>query len=170
LKKALHGTLCAALLFLRKLTAQLQEWGFIINQYNWCVANKIINNKQCTVMWHVDDLKISHADPTVVSDVIELINGVFGNEAPVTVNRGKEHDYLGIHLDYTRKGKVIITMIDYIQSVLREAQDDMSGIANSPAANHLFSINTVNPDYLNDEDSEFFSHNGGKATFFSKTS
>ena len=40
LKKALYGTLRAALLFWKKLSAKLQEWGFVINQYDWCVANK----------------------------------------------------------------------------------------------------------------------------------
>jgi hypothetical protein len=83
------------------------------------------------VVWHIDDLKISHADHTMVSDVIELINRVFGNMAPVTENQGKEHDYSRMHLDYTRKGKVNITMMDYIHSILHEVQDDMSGIAKS---------------------------------------
>ena len=70
LKKALYGTLKAALLFWRKLTAQMKIWGFIGNPYDWCVMNKMINSKQCTVLWHVDDLKISHVDPNVVTDVI----------------------------------------------------------------------------------------------------
>jgi hypothetical protein len=100
LKKALYGTLCAALLFWRKLTAQLQEWGFTINPYDRCVANKIIDDKQCTIVWHVDDLKILHVDPNVVSNIISLINGVFGNETPGTVMRGTEHDYLGMQLNY----------------------------------------------------------------------
>lgn len=59
LKKALYGTLRAALLFWRKLSKHLVDNGYVINPYNWCVTNKIINNKQCTIVWHVDDLKIS---------------------------------------------------------------------------------------------------------------
>jgi hypothetical protein len=39
LKKALYGTLRAAVLFWRKLTKKLKEWGFKINPYDWCVAN-----------------------------------------------------------------------------------------------------------------------------------
>jgi hypothetical protein len=58
LKKALYGTLQAALLFWQNLSKQLQKWGFEINPYDFCMANKIINGKQCTIMWHVDDLKI----------------------------------------------------------------------------------------------------------------
>lgn len=40
LKKALYGTLREALLFWKKLSAVLQEWGFEINPYNFCVAKK----------------------------------------------------------------------------------------------------------------------------------
>ena len=50
LMKALYGTLCAALIFWRKLTSKLMEWGFTINPYDWCVANKQINGKQCTLI------------------------------------------------------------------------------------------------------------------------
>jgi len=64
LRKALYGTLQAALLFWRNLSSFLvDELGFRINPYDSCVANKVINGKQCTIGWHVDDLKISHVDP-----------------------------------------------------------------------------------------------------------
>ena len=63
LKKALYGTLQAAMLFWKNLSASLKEWGFTINPYDWCVANNEVNGEQITVVWHVDDLKISHADP-----------------------------------------------------------------------------------------------------------
>jgi hypothetical protein len=32
------------------------------------VANKLIDGKQCTAIWHVDDLKISHVEPKTVDD------------------------------------------------------------------------------------------------------
>ena len=50
LKKALYGTLRAALLFWQRLTEQLKEWGFKISPYDWCVTNKTINDKQCTIV------------------------------------------------------------------------------------------------------------------------
>ena len=89
LRKALYGTLKAALLFWKKLTGQLKKWGFVTNPYDWCVANKDINGSQCTILWHVDDLKISHADPDVVTSIIDMIAQEFGKEAPLTINRGK---------------------------------------------------------------------------------
>jgi hypothetical protein len=73
LTKALYGTLQAALLFWQNLSSQLKEWGFVINPYDFCVANKTTNCKQCTVVWHVDDLKISHVDPKVVTTILDLL-------------------------------------------------------------------------------------------------
>ena len=67
----MYGTLQAALLFWKNLTGALQDWGFEINPYDWCVANKIVNGKQVTVVWHVDDLKISHEDDDVISELIQ---------------------------------------------------------------------------------------------------
>ena len=38
----------------------LQEWGFKVNPYEWCVTKKSFDSKQMTVIWHVDELKIYH--------------------------------------------------------------------------------------------------------------
>lgn len=38
--------------------------------YDWCIANNIIDTTQCIIVWHVDDLKISHQKPSVVNQVI----------------------------------------------------------------------------------------------------
>jgi hypothetical protein len=168
LNKALYGTLRAALLFWRKLTAQLQEWEFTINPYDWCVANKHINGSQCTIIWHVDDLKISHIDATVVTEIIGKISDVFGNEAPLTIRRGKKHDYLGMELDFTQKGKVVINMEKYIHEILEEAPIDMEGMANTPAGNHLFQINNKNPEKLDRATAEIFHTLVAKLLFVSK--
>eukprot|EP00978_Attheya_sp_CCMP212_P042400 scaffold257852_cov32-Attheya_sp.AAC.1 len=153
LKKALYGTLKAALLFWRKLTAKIEEWGFVINPYNWCVAKKMINGKQCTIIWHVDDLKISHVDPKVNTQVISLINDEFGQEAPLTVTRGKIHEYLGMTLDFSSPGKVRVIMKDYVQGMLDEIPDDMDGIATTPAPRHIFEVNETNPVKLDEDKS-----------------
>ena len=49
LSKALYGLLQSALLFYSKLRAELEDFGFTVNQYDPCVANKIINDSQMTV-------------------------------------------------------------------------------------------------------------------------
>ena len=91
LKKALYGTQQAAMLFRKDLSAHLVRWGYEINPYDWCVANKMINGKQCTVLWHVDDLKISHVDPAVVEELLDLLNEQYGKRTPLVTTRGKIH-------------------------------------------------------------------------------
>ena len=56
-KKDIYGKLEASLLFSGKYSKILEEMGYQRNEYDWCVMNKIIDNKQCTIIWHVDDLK-----------------------------------------------------------------------------------------------------------------
>ncbi len=62
LQKALYGMMKSALLVYQKLVSELRSMGFIINPYDPCVANKIVNRKQLTLQWHVDDLMISHVN------------------------------------------------------------------------------------------------------------
>ena len=56
LKKVLYGTIQAALLFGILLSETLEEWSFTFNPYNRCITNKNINGKQCTIIWHIDDM------------------------------------------------------------------------------------------------------------------
>ena len=70
LKRALYGTLQVALLFWQMLSSVLVSRGFTVNPYDQCVANKQINGKQCTIIWHVDNLKISHMSENIVEDII----------------------------------------------------------------------------------------------------
>jgi hypothetical protein len=167
LKKALYGTLKAALLFWKRLSNVLLSWGFEINPYDRCVANKEIDGTQCTIIWHVDDLKISHAKPTVIDEVINMLSKEFGNEAPLTINRGKIHDYLGMTLDYSNEGKVIIIMSDYIKGILDELPEDMNGVSATPAANHLFEVN-CNPSPLDTKLADFFHHVVAQLLFLCK--
>ena len=167
LLKALYGTMRAALLFWRKLTSKLQEWGFEMNPYDPCVANKMMGGSQCTVMWHVDDLKISHIDRKAVEAVLGLLSKEFGNEAPLTVCQEKAHDYLGMRIDYSEPGKVKFTMFDYVNGMLDTLPKDMSGVAASPAANHLFEVNP-NAEAIDKEKAELFHHYTAKLLFLCK--
>ena len=168
LKKALYGTLQAALLFWKDLTAELKKWGFKPNPYDECVANKTINGKQCTILWHVDDLKISHVDKTVVDDIIGQLNERYGKESPLTVTRGRVHDYLGMTIDFTIPKKVVIRMDDYADNILAEARDDVGTDAASPAAEHLFDVNTDNLEKLSSADAQCFHTMTAKLLFLSK--
>ena len=47
--------------FIIKFRKDIESQGFVVTPYDRCVANKNINGKEMTVVWHVDDLKASHA-------------------------------------------------------------------------------------------------------------
>jgi len=167
LKKALYGTLKAALLFWRRLSSQLGKWGFELNPYDSCVMNKVIDGKQCTILWHVDDLKISHVDAAVVTKVIDLLETEFGVAAPLTKTRGKTHEYLGMTINFNEKGKVQFTMIDYIKEMMNDLPPDMDGTAPNPAGKHLFDVNDKTTK-LDVKTAELYHHNTAKLLFLCK--
>ena len=60
IRRALYGCLKSELLFWKHLSDILEQTGFELNPHDTCVANKTVDGHQCTIVWHVDDLKISH--------------------------------------------------------------------------------------------------------------
>jgi hypothetical protein len=69
MQKAIYGLLRSAILFYKKLVADLESIGFKLNPYDPCVANKEVMVTQMTVCWHVDNLNVSHLDPKEKQDV-----------------------------------------------------------------------------------------------------
>ena len=140
--KAIYGMLVSAMLFYKKLVKDLQNYGFVVNPYDPCVANKDVNGKQLTVSWHVDDLKSSHVDSKVNDSFIQWIKDTYGSIGEVKVTRGKIHEYLGMKLDYSVPGQVSIDMVDYVKSMVDNfPQEELTGgkVA-SPWNEHLFKV------------------------------
>ncbi len=54
------------------------------NLHDYCVMNE----KQCSILWHVDDLKMSHIDASVVTAAIAQLKAIFGVKAPLTKAKG----------------------------------------------------------------------------------
>ena len=171
LQKALYGTLQAAALFWKDLTKFLvDDLEFEVNPHDLCVANKTINDNQCTIGWHVDDLLISHVEESVVEDILAKLQKRFGKEAPLTVTRGKVHDYLGMTIDFSVEGKVMFKMNDYVQNMLDETPESlMKGAMSSPAANHLFEVD-ADAVKLEDVDAETYHHLVAKLLYLAKRS
>ena len=165
--KAIYGTLRAALLFYENLTSKLTEWGFVMNPYDRCTMNKIIDGSQATICWHVDDLKVSHKSPEVVTSILEQLDDEYGKISPLSVTRKKIHDYVGMTIDYTDKGTVKFSMFDYLEEIIQNLPKDFIGEAQTPASNHLFTINE-DATKLNEKDSETFHHYVAKLLFMAK--
>lgn len=61
--RALYGYLESSLLWYEQYTKALKEMGFVMNKYDPGVANKLVDGSMCTVVFYIDDNKISHKDP-----------------------------------------------------------------------------------------------------------
>ena len=147
-QNALYGTMVASLLYYRKFTKSLTSIGFELNPYDPCVANKIIEGEQMTICFHVDDCKLSHKDKKVNDRMIKWLRQEYESifedgSGKMTVNRGKVHKYLGMTLDYTVRGRVKITMFDYVDEILAafdKADPQGGGTKTSAAPDGLFKI------------------------------
>jgi hypothetical protein len=138
LQKALYGTLQASLLFWKELSNFLvNTLGFDFNPYDRCGVNKVIDGKQCTIIWHVDDLMLTHVSQEVLDHIVSELSRKFGREDLLSVHTGDIHEYLGISIDFSKKGKVIFQMTDYIQNMLDELPNDFDGTAATPATSYL---------------------------------
>ena len=98
-------------------------------QYYW--------QQKCTILWNVDDLEVPHVDPTVISSVLTYIEAEYGKISKMTITRGKVHKYLGMTIDLSLPGKVILSMFEYIGKMIDDITEDMKGESATPAAHHL---------------------------------
>ena len=138
LARALYGCVKSALLWYQLFSSTLQQMGFTLNPYDLCVANAEIKGAQCTVVWYVDDNKISHIDPRVVSDIIARIESKFGK---MTVTRGDEHEFLGMKIVLNRETSTArITMSSYLRESIEESGMNIVREAATPATHNLFEV------------------------------
>jgi hypothetical protein len=107
---------------------------------------------------------MSHKDPEEVSRVIEWLKSIYGYNMHVSM--GLVHDYLGKTLEYSTKGKVKVTMVDYLKGVLNDFPEVIEGTVHTPASEHLF---TVRPDdertLLGEEQARAFHHSVAQLLF-----
>jgi hypothetical protein len=104
------------------LTNTLRGMGFELNPYVPCMANCMIEGKQCTIAWYVDDTKILHVNPDVVSMIIDEMEDVFDK---MTVTRGKKHTFLYMHVRFS-EDKGMITMNSYLTEAIQECGLDVT--------------------------------------------
>ena len=135
--KALYGCVKSALLWYELYTDTLKDMGFELNPYDLCVANKDINGKQCTIVWHVDDNKISHVESDVMEDVISKIESKFGK---MKITRGNTHVFLGMKLFFPRDGTVHVDTIAHIKEAIEDFGEPMDRSAATPALRDLFDV------------------------------
>ena len=153
LLKAMYGTLTAPILWYQLFADTLTSRGFTINPYDLCVANKLVNDKQLTICWYVDDLKVSHEDETVVRATIDELEDEFGK---MNVVYGEDHVYLGMNLNI-HDGKVKVLMKEYLQEALQAYGEPINSSATTPANRHLHDVDEE-AELLTEEKAERFHH------------
>ena len=104
LQKELYGLMRASLLFYRKLQKELEDYGFEVNLYDPCVANKMTTSgKQMTFVWHVDDLMGSCEDDSELTEFSCYLAKIYGSK--LTMHTGRKHDYLGFDMEFRKDGR-----------------------------------------------------------------
>ena len=71
--RANYGCLESATLWYNLYMKIMKGAGFKLNSYDLFVGNKIINSKQCMIVFYINDNKINHVGSAVFDDMIEEI-------------------------------------------------------------------------------------------------
>ena len=86
--------------------------GYQRNEYDWRVMNKTVNEKQCTILFHVGGLNMSHFYPDIVYSFLSDIDAEYVKIAKITITRSKIHKYLRMTIEYSSPGKLIFYMVN----------------------------------------------------------
>ena len=172
---AIYGTIIASLLYYNKFVKTLHRNDFELNPYDPCIGNRMVEGKQQSCCFHVDDCMITHVDAKVNSKFIKTLREEYESlfedgSGKMVVHRGKVHKYLGMTLDFTTPGQVKVTMFDYIKEILAtfEKVAPMElGTKTSAAPKNLFTVNE-DCEKLVAAKSEQFHHLVAKTLFVTK--
>ena len=135
----------------------------------------MINGSQFTIVWHVDDLKMSHKDPHVVTKMINHLKKLYerlpnGEIKHMTVQRGKNLKYLGMNFDLKTRGEVAITMPHHINKVINEFPGKLRNLTQaSPNSPKLFEVRKEAKD-LDPENAKIFHRLVAQLLYISKRS
>jgi hypothetical protein len=122
MSKALHGMLQSALWFYTKFKKDIEQIGFVLNPYDPCVANIMVDGHQHTITWHVDDVKSSHVDKKMNDDFLHWLKAMYASDGigELKVTRGLRHNYLAMTLDYTVPGTLKLDMTTYVAKMVED--------------------------------------------------
>ena len=103
----------------KKFVRDTSEIQCKLNPYHPYAVKKIINTKQHALLWHVDNVKISHMKLKVNEKFTKWVELTHRSNklGYVKVYRGKKHYYLGITLDYSTRGVFKVDVTDCIDAM-----------------------------------------------------
>lgn len=154
LTKALYGCIESAKLWYNDLTGFFKTLGFVTNPCDTCVLNKMIDDKvQITVMLHVDDILITCKE---VQHIDALIDQLQHKYQEINIQHGPIINYLGMVLNFTKRGECTITMPGFTDDILKSCNTVPLKSAFTPAPIDLFTTYDERCDALNAEDAKWF--------------
>ena len=126
--------------------------GFKSNPYDRCVMNKMINGKQCTLCFYVDDNKISHVEEEVLEKIVKEISEYFGD---LKIYRGNKHTFLGMNVTITNDHNIEIEMTDQLKKTIQAFGEPIAKSMNTPASAKLLPVDEKS-ELLKQEEKEIF--------------
>jgi histone deacetylase 1/2 len=137
--RALYGCVQSGKLWNDKITNDLIENGFCKHPLEECLFTKSLNNDKIFVLIYVDDLFIVSDNLTLMDDVQNMFQKLYGK---ITFNTEKIHNFIGHTLDFSNKSSVKISMISYLQDILND--NNIIKTVTTPATNSLFQADNIN--------------------------
>jgi hypothetical protein len=107
-----------------------------------------------------------HVDSKVNDEFRVWLNKLYGKHGKVTAIRGPVHEYLGMTFDFSNKGKLVVSMADYMKKLVDEFPIPITKTAHSPAGENLFAEGKGQP--LDAERAKIFHTWVAKALFACK--
>ena len=135
--RSIYGCIEAALLWYNYYRAMLEDLGFEINPYDRCIANQVMDGKQCTLTWYVDDNKISHTDDAVLWKIIHKLEEKLGK---FKIYTGNEHKFFGMELIFTEDGRVKVRTKEHLLEAIDMLGEAIDFTVTTPAGRHLFQV------------------------------
>ncbi len=139
LQKALYGLMRASLLFYMKLRKELEDFGFVVNPYDPCVANKDKGDgKQLTIIWHVDDLMALCVVDFELTKLSCHLANIYGPK--LMMHKRNKHNYLGVDLECQQDGQLSVSMVNYLKNIIDGFPEKIVERVAMPAGERLFDI------------------------------
>ena len=95
----------------------------------------MVKGEAMTVVWHVDDLKVSHKGPFEVTNFSQYLLKIYRNK--VRMQRKNIHDYIGMDLKYSKTMMVNVFIIIYLHKLLDYFTKELRGTSSTPAVDHM---------------------------------
>ena len=105
-----------------------------------CVANKVIEGKLCTILWHVDDFKVSHPNKTVVYQVVADLKERYGK---IDVKHGPEQIFVGMDITFLQSGEVKFYMKGHVEDAIDDFPEEIFSPRTSPASDGVFTVSST---------------------------